>query len=130
METKHLERISTILNYEIAGGTLYLMSFFHKFLIYLASLAALLFLPYLLYFFVVERKYGWLGFLIITLIIPAILSFLLIENPLTQTIINYVILGYFYLICFILKYVVKEWLTERLSKIERFKRIRSKNLSS
>ncbi|MGD8780759.1 MAG: hypothetical protein PVH88_17575 [Ignavibacteria bacterium] len=108
----NLVRLKKYLNYEISGAILYFLSFHVFIFIFLASAAALIFTPFMLYVLFKENKKGWIIFfgtvVILPVIIFIIISFLYeFGRPLL-----FISLGLFYFYCFMLRFEVIDWVKE------------------
>ena len=108
----HLIKLSNILNYSVSSSFLFLLSFFFNILLIIASVVAVLFIPYLIYVLWIEKKYSWFISIILLIVVPAIISliFLPFIHLFTSTMI---LLGIFYLCCYVLRFSVSEWIREK-----------------
>ncbi len=61
----NLSKLHKWLDYELSGSTLLILSYFFTPAIILAVVAAIAFIPLLVKVLILERKYGWLLFLIL-----------------------------------------------------------------
>lgn len=122
----HLNKLYTILNYEIYSSGLFLLSFFGGIFLGIASLAAVLFTPYLTYILWIEDKRFWLITFYLMIIIPFLLSVIFLSNYLFYFTSLFLAIFYFY--CFILRLSVNGWIKEKKWKRELFlDRARNKN---
>ncbi len=114
----NLERLSKYLNYHIATFALFIASWFVSFFLILATLAALIFTPFMLYVLYKENQKGWIIFfgviVIVPLIVLIVISFL---DPFLKPAIL-ITIGLFYFYCFLLRFSVNDWLTEIRAKNE------------
>ena len=111
-ERYYLQKLSTILNYELSTSILFLLSFFTFILIALASAAMIIFTPFMVYIFVKLRKATWVITFGIIVILPLTLS-VIIGLEIGHIIIFLAIsLICFYFYCFMLKYIVNDQLKE------------------
>ncbi len=108
----HVNRISRILNYELASSVLFMLSFIHGIFLAFASIAAIIFALYLLYVLFNEERYGWAVTFIILISFPILLSIPLGLVTDYFSIISMITLLLFYLFCFMIKSSVKEWINE------------------
>lgn len=107
----HLNKLYTILNYEIYSSGLFLLSFFGGIFLGIASLAAVLFTPYLTYILWIEGKRFWLITFYLMIIIPFLLSLIFLSNYLFYFSSFFLAMFYFY--CFTLRLSVNNWIRER-----------------
>lgn len=109
----HLDRLSTFLNYELSSSTFYLGAFFYRALLFIAVLAAIVFTPYLIYVLFLEKRYGWLIFFFLIVILPLISFEIFISDPAARSIARWFPIGAFFFYCLLLKYTVNDWIRER-----------------
>jgi len=111
IEFSKLSKMYKILNYQvISSGALPIVYFLPINFVYLLTLAAILFTPYMLYVLYEEKKIGWIVSFVVIVLIPSVLIvffysdlFLLLLLP-------------FYLYCFLLRFEVKNWLSEKRAR--------------
>lgn len=108
----NLTRLKKYLNYELSSSILFFLSFQGFIFIILASIAALIFTPFMLYVLFTEKKKGWIILFIIIVIVPIILlivSSILFEfsRPLL-----FLSLGLLYFYFFLLRFEVNDWVRE------------------
>ncbi|MBK8944083.1 MAG: hypothetical protein IPM32_02325 [Ignavibacteriae bacterium] len=103
---------STILNYQLSTSILLALSYFHVIALILTSLAAILFTPFLLYVLFKEKRFGWFTAFIIMIFLPIIISQIVGIEKESFPIILMISLFIFYFYCFVIKYVVSDWLKE------------------
>ena len=110
-KNQNLKRLNYWLKYELSSSALLLLSWLWGITILLSTVAALVFTPFMLHILFQEKKFGWITFFIIIVILPAItvLIFFLHSNYLMFLILIPLVLFYFY--CFLLRYTVDDWLT-------------------
>ena len=110
-KNQNLKRLNYWLKYELSSSALLLLSWLWGITILLSTVAALVFTPFMLYILFQEKKFGWITFFIIIVILPAItvLIFFLHSNYFMFLILIPLVLFYFY--CFLLRYTVDDWLT-------------------
>jgi len=112
IQNYNLIRLKKYLNYEVSSSILYFLSFQIFIFIFLASAAALIFAPFMLYVLSKENKKGWIVLFIIIVIIPIMLLIILsilfeFSKPLLL-----ISLGLFYFYCFLLRFEVNNWVQE------------------
>lgn len=108
---KHrLVNLSQILNYHISTGVLFLLSFFGGIFLTIASLAAIIFTPYLIYVLILEKKIWWIVAFIIIVIFPTLLALIFFKQYFTLALITSLACFYFY--SFLLKSSVNGWIRE------------------
>lgn len=120
----NLVRLQWYLDLEISGSIMYMLSFFTMrfsgfftfIIIMLATIAALLFTPYMLYVLFLEKKRGWIILFVIIVIIP---NALLIAGTFLFDLTKALLVtfpGLFYLYFFLLRFEVSDWVRERRAK--------------
>ena len=114
-----MRKLATILNYELSTTVLFFLPWLGSLFIILAIISSIVFTPYMLHILYKERKYGWIMFFAIIVIIPTLLNFIHIESMLFKTSINLIILGIVYLYYFILRLCINDWIEEERSKRQR-----------
>lgn len=107
-----VSRSALILNYQIAGFVLWGLSFFSSIMLMLATIAAVLFAPYLLYVLFKEERFGWITTFFVMITPPVLLTLFLGISGEYFSIALLVSLGLFYLYCFIIRMSVNEWIRE------------------
>ncbi|MCZ7602553.1 MAG: hypothetical protein C4543_05270 [Ignavibacteriales bacterium] len=118
LSNNNLTRLSKYLNYQISTVGLFVLSFLSFGFIFLVTIAAIIFTPFMLYVLYKENKNGWIVFFIILVVIPFILSTIL---HFTVTFIfpwYLIVLVIFYFYCFLLRLEVNNWMRERRSRLQ------------
>ncbi|MGE5353530.1 MAG: hypothetical protein ACM3S2_19985 [Ignavibacteriales bacterium] len=105
----NIERLQKYLNYELSSSFIVVLYFLTDLAMILMAIAALLFTPLLLKTLFEERKFGWITFFLIVVVIPAVLIFTWDINPQYKVILQAIPLALFYFYCFILKMVIGDW---------------------
>jgi uncharacterized protein YacL len=82
----------------------------HSIFLIIAIIAAFLFIPYLLYVLILERRFGWITALLIVLFTPLLISMPLGITHEYLSIILMVSLLLFYFYCFVIKMSIREWI--------------------
>jgi hypothetical protein len=118
VSTRNLSRLSRILNYQLSTAVIYVASFFIP-ILFLAILAAVLFAPDMLLVLFQEKKYGWIIFFIISVLLPLFINMLLFRTSNVYLILLSFPLALFYFYCFLLRFTVNDWILERNAKNER-----------
>jgi len=104
-----VNRLRRWLDYELSTSVLLLLSWFWGISIWLMTIAAILFTPFMLKILFQERRYGWIIFFLISVIIPTI-GILFLEIDSTYKIVFKLIpLAFFYFYCFLLRLVIRDW---------------------
>ena len=104
-----LAKLQQFLDYEISGALLYIVSFFYGIAIYLVIIAAVLFTPYMLSVLFREKRFGWIIFFTVIVIIPLIMGFILNIGNSAGSILKMISLAMFYIFCFILRMAIRDW---------------------
>lgn len=105
-----LVNLSSILNYHISTGVLFLLSFFGGIFLTIASLAAIIFTPYPIYVLILEKKIWWIVAFIIIVIFPTLLALIFFKQYFTFALI--ISLACFYFYSFLLRLSVNGWIKE------------------
>lgn len=106
----NISRLKQWLDYELSTSTLILLSWFWNFTIILAAITAVLFTPFMLKILFEERKFGWIITFLIVIILPAVIIFFIDNTNNYQYILGGVVLVFFYFYCFVLRFVIKDWM--------------------
>lgn len=113
-----LTRLSKYLNYQLSTTLLFALSFMFGFFLLLLIGAAIVFTPYMLYVLYQENRKGWIIFFIILVIIPLIAA-VIISFTVTYIFPLYlIVIGLFYLYCFLLRLKVNNWLCDRRARMQ------------
>lgn len=115
-EQYYLQKLSRYLNYELSTSVLYFLSYAWGITLTLAIIAAVIFIPFILYIFIKARKVSWLISFCVIVIIPVvgcIIIGLKFDNFLILILIP---LGFFYFYCFIMKLVINDHIKEIIAR--------------
>ena len=115
----NIDRLSGILNYHLSTIALYFLWFFSPAL-FLAVIAAVLFAPYMLFVLFREKRYGWITFFIVLVLLPVLIDVLFFYHTGAYLILLFLPLAFFYFYCFLLKITIQDWIQERNAINERF----------
>ena len=113
----NLRRLNQWLTYELSSIVLYALSWFVSFTIALMTIAAVIFTPIMLKILFQEGKYGWITFFVVIVIVPTIVLFATGWHQLHGHTLALIPLASFYFYCFLLKFVVRDWMDKPHSKI-------------
>lgn len=107
-----LRRFNTLLNFELSTSAAFILQSFFPINIYIIVIAAILFTPYMIYVLIKEKKYGWIIFFFLLVVLPYPVTYLIIGDYilLPAWLLLPIIPFYFY--CFLIKYSVSQWLNE------------------
>ena len=114
----NLSKLHKWLDYELSGSTLLILSYFFTPAIILAVVAAIAFIPLLVKVLILERKYGWLLFLILLIgILPygmvGYFKTITWMTSMSGTMIAlFSVLMVFYFYCAILRLFLPRWYQE------------------
>lgn len=111
-EDELLIKLKHILNYELSSSIFYVLSFSTRILLFLSVLAALLFTPYLIYVLIKAKKFGWLITFLVVVLLPVLATLFISPKTMYSHIFLLIQLGAFYTYCFVLRYVVVDWVEE------------------
>ncbi|MGA7836947.1 MAG: hypothetical protein WB996_03215 [Ignavibacteriaceae bacterium] len=106
-----LKKLHYWLKYELSTSTLLLLSWLWILAIGLATAAAIIFTPFMLTILFKEKKYGWIIFFVIIVILPAASAIIYFLNSDYLQILALVPLVLFYFYCFLLRITIHEWLS-------------------
>lgn len=105
----NLRRLQKWLDLELSTSVLILLSFFANITLILAAIAAVTFTPFMIKILFDERRFGWIIFFVILVLIPLIYTFLISNNDSLNYIFQLISLALFYFYCFILRLAIKDW---------------------
>jgi hypothetical protein len=119
-ETYNLERLQRWLDYDLSLSALLFFSWFYGLLLVIMLVAAVIFIPFMLKILYEERKFGWIVYFIIFVVIPfAAIQF--INTGLSyKFLLSILPLVFFYFYCFTLKLAVRNWLTESRYRLREY----------
>ena len=106
-----LSKLSRVLNYQLSTTLLIVLTYAGILTIIVATIAATIFSPYILYILYSENKFGWITFFILMVLFPMLIIILL---GIWELMLIPLALAYFYY--FLLKFVVRECIQERNAK--------------
>jgi hypothetical protein len=110
---RRLLRLRHLLNYELSTSALFILWFLGTFIILPMAVSAIVFTTYMLRVLFSEKRVGWIIFFFILIIIPLAVTIFFLSNYSYQVYLFYIILIFFYFYCFVLKFVVPDWIEER-----------------
>ncbi len=119
-ELERLERLSTILKYELPIGAVIFLMYVGNFLIILITAAVILIIPFITKIFLDEKKYGWLISYYLFIVFPFLLRYIHIIDPKIMIYLNFLPLLTFIIYFFILKMVVSDWIVEKRAQVKRY----------
>lgn len=102
-------RLQQWLDYELSTGVLIFLTWVWGSILLLLIVAAILFTPFMLKILWEEKRYGWITYFLIIVVIPLIISFLFETDSTYKFVFQFVPLGTFYFYCFTLRLAIKEW---------------------
>ena len=106
----NLRRLSYWLNYSLSSITLFWLSFFFNIALIIFSIAAIIFAPFMLKVLYEERKWGWIIFFIVIVVLPLATVFIFLFKTNYFQAIGLIPLAFFYLYCFLLRLTIVDWL--------------------
>ena len=112
----NLIQLQKYLNYEVSGFLLYILSFQVFIFLFIASAAALAFMPFMLYVLFTEKKKGWIILFIVIVVIPIIILIILSVMVEFSRPLLFLSVGLFYFYCFILRFEVNDWVREAMAR--------------
>jgi len=125
-----MRKLAYLLNYQISTIALFFLSGLGIIFIIIAMIASIIFTTFMLHVLYNEKKYGWIIFFSIIVIIPTLLSFSHIESQLFKSSINFIILGIVYSYYFLLRLTINDWIEEDLAKKQRLYEIQNEKQES
>lgn len=75
-------------------------------------------IPFIVYVLYKEKKYGWIVSLILLIILPSSVIYWLISDSVFSRYFLIIPFLLFYFFCLLLKFTVREWLTEAEARLE------------
>jgi hypothetical protein len=117
LRNSHIKKLDYYLNYELSTSSLFLLILVNVAFLPIIFLAAVIFTPYLLFVLIKERKYGW----IITFFLMVVLPFTAIQffvSGAAASLLSSIILGMFYIYCFLLKMTTRDWVSSENARNE------------
>lgn len=106
-----MSRLSLVLNYQLGTFILFILTYSGGFTLLLSTVAATIFLPYLIFILFKGKRSGWIISFVILVIIPFLLL-LFIGMKIDIFFIIIISIAFFYFYCFMLKYSVRDWIKE------------------
>jgi hypothetical protein len=116
LQNYNLVRLQNYLNYEISGAILFFLAFAFFGFIFIASAAAIIFTPFMLYVLFQENRKSWIIIFVIIVGIPVLLLLISSLTSEFNRILLLLSLGLFYLYCFLLRLEVNNWVQEDMAK--------------
>lgn len=122
-----LNRLKTILDLEITYPPILLsLTFFIMYsvnnqtsiIIVVIIAIAKLAIPFIIFVLYKEKKYGWIVSLILLIILPSSIIYWLIRDSVFSRYFLIIPFLLFYFFCVLLKFTVREWLTEAEVRLE------------
>jgi len=107
-----LLKLQRYLNYELSSSVLFIFSFFNGIFIFLLSIAAVVFTPFMLYVLIKEKRREWIISFGIIVFIPACIMLVSSIFYTYVSLMLQILLGLFYLYCFVLRFEVNNWVSE------------------
>jgi len=104
-----VRRLQQWLDYELSTFILILFSWFVHIALLLMIIAAVIFTPFMLKVMFEERRFGWILFFFLMVILPAASIFIFNIGSTFKSVIELIPLALFYFYCFVLRLVIKDW---------------------
>jgi hypothetical protein len=117
-ERYYLTKLDRVLYYQLSSSVLFILMYVSSITLVLAIIAAVIFLPYMIYIFIRVKKIAWLIWLLIIVIIPLVSCIIFARHSDYLNILVLIPLAMFYFYCSILKFSVKDQLSELTAKEE------------
>jgi len=104
-----VRRLQQWLDYELSTSLLMFLSWFWNIALLLAIIASIIFTPFMLKVMFEERRFGWIVFFFLMVILPFVgILFFNIDSS-YKFAIELIPLALFYFYCFILRLAIKDW---------------------
>jgi hypothetical protein len=104
-----VRRLQQWLDYELSTIMLLLLTWFWNLALFLMIIAAILFTPFMLKILFQERRFGWIVFFFLMVILPAAAALFVNIDSTYKFAIELIPLALFYFYCFILRLAIKDW---------------------
>ena len=105
----NVKRLQYWLTYELSSSILLLLNLFYGVTIILAIIAAVAFTPFMLKILFQEKRFGWITFFCVLVMIPLVLVYLFFYESKLFMVWKYIPLAAFYFYCFILRIAISDW---------------------
>jgi len=105
----NIENLRLWLTWELSASVLFALSFFRIAALYILGPVILLFIPILIGTLYLEKRFGWLLFFGLFVLIPSLLIYFVIDFGSWSFALNFVPLGLFLFYCFLLRLTVATW---------------------
>lgn len=105
----NVHRLQKWLDYELSTLILMLLSWFWNIAILLMIIAAFVFTPFMLKVMFEERRFGWITFFFLIVILPALGALFINIDSSYKFVIELIPLALFYFYCFVLRLAIKDW---------------------
>ena len=105
----NVRRLRRWLNYELSSSVLFLLSWFWNITIILMFIAAFVFIPFMLKVLIEEKRFGWIIFFLVIVVMPIIIFFAVNMDSSYKYFLSLIILAFFYFYCFVLKLTIRDW---------------------
>ena len=104
-----VRRLQQWLDYELSTSLLMILSWFWNIGLLLAIIASIIFTPFMLKVMFEERRFGWIIFFFLLVILPALGAFFINIDSSYKFAIELIPLALFYFYCFVLRIAIKDW---------------------
>jgi hypothetical protein len=113
-EKHHLQKLDVWLSYEIGSSGLLIAHFILPFVLVFIMIvvAALIFMPIMLFTLYQLRKFGWLTLFVVIVTPPLFIDLIFVQNNVFEWTLRGFSLASFYFYCFTLKYYVRDRLSD------------------
>lgn len=114
-----VSRLKDVVNYTLTSALFSYMSIAFQFGNTIAIIAAALFITYILYVLIKEKRFGWLTAFFIMVVLPVIITYLISRGS-SFSVMAIILIPFslFYFYCFLLRYALDDWVEEYEGKIE------------
>ena len=117
-ERYYLKKLSKVLNYHLSTSLLFILSFFSSIMLTAAIIAAIIFVPIMLYILFKLKKTSWIILFCIIVLVPLTICIILGLEIGYLSVFLLISLAFFYGYFFILRFMVNDSLHELLAREE------------
>jgi hypothetical protein len=111
---ENLRKLQKWLDFEISSSPMIFFSWFWGILLFLTAILAVIFIPFMLKVLYQEKKFSWIIYFAILVLIPAITLNLITMDTNFRFFASAIPLALFFFYCFTLKLAVRNWVVDRL----------------
>ena len=106
----NVKRLRYWLNYNIGSMPLYLVSLFYVYAIIIFEAAAIIFTPFMLKILFEEKKWGWIIFFVVFVLLPIACIYIFTFKSNFFNVLKLIPLVLYYVYCSLLRLAITDWL--------------------